>query len=86
MEATGIVQKIDSLGRIHLSKVLRNKIAVKKSHQVELFTEGDSIIIRKYIDVCARCSNAQPDLLIPIGKFVLCKSCIKEIQEIQLPS
>lgn len=48
MKATGIVRRIDRLGRLCLPAELRRTLKLSKEECVELFTEGNSIVIRKY--------------------------------------
>ncbi|MBR5047541.1 MAG: AbrB/MazE/SpoVT family DNA-binding domain-containing protein [Eubacterium sp.] len=48
MQSTGIVRKLDSLGRITLPMELRKSFEIGEREPLEIFTEGDMIIIKKY--------------------------------------
>lgn len=48
MKSTGIVRKIDELGRIVIPKEIRNNLNIKNSESIEICVEGDSIILKKY--------------------------------------
>ena len=48
MQSTGIVRKLDSLGRITLPMELRKSFEIGEREPLEIFTEGDKIIIKKY--------------------------------------
>lgn len=48
MKATGIVRRVDHLGRVCLPKELRRTLKISKEECVEFFTEGDSIVVRKF--------------------------------------
>ncbi|MBD2823210.1 AbrB/MazE/SpoVT family DNA-binding domain-containing protein, partial [Xenorhabdus sp. 42] len=48
MKATGITRKIDELGRIVIPKELRRTLNIDIKDPMEIFTEEDSIILRKY--------------------------------------
>lgn len=48
MKATGIVRYIDNLGRIVIPKELRNTYGITEGAPMEIFTSGDSIILKKY--------------------------------------
>lgn len=48
MKATGITRKVDELGRIVLPKELRNVMNINIKDPIEIFTENDSIVLRKY--------------------------------------
>ena len=48
MKATGIVRKLDELGRITLPKELRNTMGIKNREPLEIFVDEDAIVIKKY--------------------------------------
>lgn len=48
MKSLGIVRKVDHLGRIVIPKELRNSLLIEKGDPIEIFAEGDRIILRKY--------------------------------------
>lgn len=51
MRATGIVRKIDDLGRIVIPKEIRNGMDFREGEQLEIFVNEDSIIFKKYKSV-----------------------------------
>ena len=52
MKATGVVRRIDDLGRIVLPKELRRTMRIKEGESLEIYTEGDnSIVLKKYSPV-----------------------------------
>ena len=53
MKATGIIRKVDELGRIVVPKELRKTMDIKEGDPMEIFTDGDSIILKKYAPFCA---------------------------------
>lgn len=55
MKATGITRKVDDLGRVVLPIELRRNLGIEVADTLEIFTEGDNIILRRY--------NAVDDLL-----------------------
>lgn len=58
MKSTGIVRKIDELGRIVLPIELRATMNIKHKDGVEIFVEDDKIILKKYEPACLFCGNA----------------------------
>lgn len=52
MKSTGIVRKLDDLGRIVLPKELRVTMHLNVKDSVEFYTESDTIILRKYEPCC----------------------------------
>ncbi len=74
MKSTGIVRKVDELGRIVLPIELRRTLNIDIKDPLEIFVENDQIILRKYNPGCNCCSNA--GLLIAVGGISLCPSCL----------
>ncbi|WP_342544767.1 AbrB/MazE/SpoVT family DNA-binding domain-containing protein [Lysinibacillus sp. FSL W7-1291] len=48
MKSTGIVRKVDDLGRVVLPKELRRTLGIEEKDPVEIFIDGDQIILQKY--------------------------------------
>ena len=76
MISTGIVRHIDSLGRVVLPKELRRTFDITTDTPLEIFTEGDAILLRKYrpADACALCGEVVTGPVQLHGKFV-CPRC-----------
>ena len=76
MISTGIVRHMDSLGRVVLPKELRRTFGITADTPLEILTEGDTILLRKYrpADACALCGQVSPDSVELHGKFV-CPRC-----------
>ena len=77
MKSTGIVRNIDELGRIVIPKEMRKKMNISNSDPVEIYVEGDKIILTKYREVCIFCASEEGITEFK-GKKV-CDSCIKEL-------
>lgn len=58
MKSTGIVRKVDELGRIVLPIELRRTLGIEEKDRIEIFVDGESIILRKYQPACIFCDNA----------------------------
>ena len=74
MKATGIVRRIDDLGRIVIPKELRRTMGVKEGDPMEFYVKDDKIIIKKYQPGCIFCDNVEP-LWQHKGKSI-CSDCI----------
>ena len=48
MKSTGVVRRIDELGRIVIPKEIRKNMRIKSGDNLEIFLEGDNILLRKY--------------------------------------
>ncbi|NCB73524.1 MAG: AbrB/MazE/SpoVT family DNA-binding domain-containing protein [Clostridia bacterium] len=79
MKSTGIVRKVDELGRIVLPIELRRTLGIAEKDSLEIYVDDDSIILRKYQPACIFCDNAR-DVVVFKGKNV-CKDCIKSLEE-----
>ena len=77
MKSTGIVRRIDELGRIVLPIELRNKMDIKNKDSIEIFVDEDKIILKKYEPACLFCGNAD-DVILFKGKLV-CRQCLEEM-------
>lgn len=79
MKSTGIVRRVDELGRIVIPKEIRSTYDICEKDALEIFVENDSIILRKYEPACIFCGNAR-DITIFKGKNV-CSGCLEEMQK-----
>ena len=74
MKATGIVRKIDDLGRIVIPKELRGTMSIAEGDPVEFYVKDDEIVLKKYQPGCTFCDNIE-HLWQHKGKSI-CQSCI----------
>lgn len=77
MKATGIVRRIDDLGRVVIPKELRRTMGIADGDPLEIFVDGDKIILRKYAPGCCLCGNSERELLSLYPEKLVCKACIK---------
>ncbi len=77
MKATGIVREVDSLGRFVIPKEIRKKLDISNFSSLEVYTEGDLIILKKYEPACIFCHELDDTTLFD-GKL-MCKRCIQKI-------
>ena len=75
MKSTGIVRKVDELGRVVIPIEIRNKFDIAEKDPIEIYVDGSSIILKKYEPNCIFCGNVK-DLKNYMGKSV-CADCIK---------
>lgn len=77
MKSTGIVRKIDELGRVVLPMELRRTLNLNIKDSIEIYVEGEQIILKKYEPCCIFCGEATNASYFK-GKNV-CESCKKEL-------
>lgn len=78
MKSTGILRSVDELGRIVLPKSMRQNLEITERDQLEIYTEGDRIILRKHQPSCVFC-EAGENVVFFNGKRV-CSSCLEELK------
>ena len=77
MKSTGIVRKVDELGRIVLPIELRRTLGIDEKDALEIYVDGTSVILRKYEPSCVFCGDAG-DVLSYKGKNI-CRPCLREM-------
>lgn len=81
MKSTGIVRKVDELGRIVLPIELRRTLDIAERDPLEIYIEGnDTIILKKYQPTCVFCGDSK-GIKVYKGKNV-CEDCAKAITEL----
>jgi len=86
MKATGIIRKMDNLGRVVLPMELRKNLEITEGDGIEIFTDGDKIILQKHNVSCNLCDNDDMDELIDFNGKKICTSCINELARKRLES
>lgn len=79
MKSTGIVRKVDELGRIVIPIELRKTLNIATKDALEIFTSEDTIILRKYNPLCYICGSS--DDLIYFKEKRICSGCISDIKK-----
>ncbi len=83
MKATGVVRKVDELGRIVLPVELRRNLGIEVRDPLEIFVDGESIILKPYRPSCIFCGETN-DIKQVEGKNI-CTDCAKKlIKEFEL--
>ena len=59
MKSTGIVRKVDELGRVVLPIELRRTLNIDIKDALEIYVESDSIILKKYEPSCIFCGSSE---------------------------
>ena len=77
MKSTGIVRKLDELGRVVIPKEIRNKLDIEEKDPIEIYLDGTSIILRKFETGCIFCNNSKD--LVSFKDKLVCKNCSKEL-------
>lgn len=78
MKSTGIVRKVDELGRIVLPIELRRTLDIAERDALEIYVEGSTVVLKKYRPTCIFCDSSK-DISIFRGKNI-CPKCLRELK------
>ena len=88
MKSTGMVRKVDELGRVVIPIELRRSLGIKEKDAIEIYIDGDQIILKKYVPNMAfhiNGENTKDNIALANGKIVLspegAKALVEEIQK-----
>ena len=79
LKATGIVRKVDELGRVVLPIELRRTLGIDVKDPLEIFIDSEHIILKRYEPACTFCSSA--DNIIRFQGKNVCGECVTAIYE-----
>ena len=78
IKSTGIVRRVDELGRVVLPIELRRTLDISEKDSLEIYTDGDSVILKKYEPSCTFCGNAGD--VINYKGHVVCRDCLEDLK------
>ena len=82
MKATGVVRRIDDLGRVVIPKEIRNKLDIEEKDPIEIYLDGTSIILKKFETGCIFCNNSKE--LVSFKDKLVCKKCLSKINSLYI--
>lgn len=78
MKSTGIVRRLDDLGRVVIPKEIRRRIGVAEGDPMEILVSGNQVILEKYESGCTFCGSHE-DVITFKGKGI-CSGCRQEVR------
>ena len=81
MKSTGIIRRVDELGRVVLPIELRNKFGITEKDPMEIYVDGSSIILKKYEPNCIFCGSSKK--LLEYEDKVICEKCAEKISKLK---
>ncbi len=78
MKSTGITRKVDELGRIVLPIELRRTLDIAEKDPIEIYVDGNSIVLKKYELSCVFCGN--PENLTTYKEKCICSACMSHVK------
>ncbi|ADL67678.1 MULTISPECIES: AbrB/MazE/SpoVT family DNA-binding domain-containing protein [Thermoanaerobacterium] len=79
LKSTGIVRKVDELGRVVIPIELRRTLNIAERDALEIYVDGEQIVLKKYEPACIFCGNAE-NVVNYKGKNI-CKNCLDDIKK-----
>ncbi len=80
MKSTGILRKIDELGRFVIPMEIRNKLEISTNDSLEIYVEGTSIVLKKHQPDCVFCGSSKN--VTPYKGKNICEKCLNEMKNI----
>ena len=81
MKSTGIIRRVDELGRVVIPIELRNQFNIVEKDPIEIYVDGSSIILKKFEPNCIFCGNTKN--LISYKDKLVCSKCAEKISSIE---
>jgi transcriptional pleiotropic regulator of transition state genes len=82
LKSTGVVRKVDDLGRVVIPIELRRTLGMAVKDAMEIYVDQDKIMLKKYEPACIFCGNAD-DVHDYRGKNI-CMECFQEIAKVAI--
>ena len=79
LKPVGNITKVDKLGRILIPVNVRRMLGLSEGSQLEVLTDENSLVLRKYIPQCIFCANDEN--LIEYKDSYICKNCLDELNK-----
>ena len=77
MKSTGMVRRVDELGRVVIPKEIRNKLGIEEKDPLDIYIDGFSIVLRKSQSSCIFCGNTRE--LVEYKDKLVCQKCISNL-------
>lgn len=80
-KSIGIVRNVDSLGRVVIPKETRAMLGMNEGDPVEIFVNGEEVILRKYVPGCTLCGQVDKPMKQHLPGKLVCSDCAVIIAE-----
>ena len=81
MKSTGIIRRMDELGRVVIPIEIRNQFNIAEKDPMEIYVDGSSIVLKKFEPNCIFCGNTKN--LLEYKDKLICEKCSKKISELK---
>jgi len=80
MKSTGIVRRVDELGRVVIPIELRRAFDISEKDGIEIYTEGDHIVLKKFTRGCIFCGSSRD--IVDFQEKDVCADCIAKLKQL----
>ena len=77
VKSTGIIRKVDELGRVVIPIELRRVMGIEEKNSIEIFVDSDRIILQKHEQSCVFCGS--DDEVRYYKNKLICEDCLEEL-------
>lgn len=81
MKSTGIIRRVDELGRVVIPIEIRNQFNIVEKDPIEIYVDGSSIVLKKYEPNCVFCGSTEN--LVEYKDKLVCDKCSIELNVLQ---
>ena len=81
MKSTGIIRKVDELGRAVIPIEIRNKFEIAEKDPIEIYVEGSSIVLKKFEQNCIFCGSTKD--LVEYKDKLICSKCADNLMKLK---
>lgn len=82
MKNTGIIRKVDELGRVVIPKEIRRIHNINVGDPMEVFVDCDTIVLKKYSPGCLFCNSVDKENMLIFASHNICRECLDRIKTI----
>jgi len=76
---TGIIRRVDELGRLVIPIEIRNQFNIVEKDPIEIYVDESSIVLKKYQPNCTFCQSTEN--LVEYKNKLVCTKCIKSLKK-----
>lgn len=77
MKSTGIIRRVDELGRVVIPIEIRNQFDIVEKDPIEIYVDGSTIVLKKFEPNCIFCGNTKN--LLTYNNKLICNKCANKI-------
>ena len=81
MKSTGIIRRVDELGRVVIPIEIRNQFNIVEKDPIEIYVNGSSIVLKKFEPNCIFCGNTKE--LLTYNNKLICSNCASKISKLE---